>query len=288
MTTAAEALALMRQGRGLWAPELKGKVVVVTGAGRLRSIGRAIALEFARQGAKLVLVGTGRSPDAYPEEEKGIGWRDIDSVAEEVQAAGAEALALVGDIRSPASAAEIVKASVERFGGIDVLVNNAGAARAGDRINLVDLPLEEWERVLRTNLDGSFILSQAVARQMIAQGRGGSITNISSIASRLARGTTGAYAVSKAALNTFSRVLAMELAPHNIRVNSVLPGVVDTSRMDDIGRGEAWKEFVSNVTPLGWASEGPDTAYMCVFLASDMAAWMTGQDIAVDGGASWH
>lgn len=274
--------------RSVWAPELKGRTAIVTGAGRLRSIGRPIALELARQGVNVVLTGTGRDPASYPPDEKEVGWRDIDSVADEVRALGAEALALVSDVSDPAAVGATVQKAVERFGSVDILVNNAGAARAGDRIPIVDLPLEEWQRVIRVNLTGAFLMAQAAARQMIAQARGGSIINISSIAARLAPAEVGVYSTSKAGLNALSHALAMELAPHRIRVNALLPGIIETARMDDLGRGDVWQEFVDSRIPLGVPGNGMEVAYMCAFLCSDMGAWITGQDLAVDGGTTWR
>jgi 3-oxoacyl-[acyl-carrier protein] reductase/meso-butanediol dehydrogenase/(S,S)-butanediol dehydrogenase/diacetyl reductase len=286
MTSEFVARALV--SRSLWAPELKGRTAIVTGAGRLRSIGRPVALELARQGVNIVLTGTGRDPASYPPDEKDVGWRDIESVADEVRAAGAQALALVSDVADPAAVAETVEKAAGRFGSIDILVNNAGAARAGDRIPIVDLPLGEWERVVRVNLTGAFLMAQAAARAMIVQGRGGSIINISSIASRLAPAEVGVYATTKAGLNALSHAMAMELAPHRIRVNAVLPGIIETARMDDLGRGEVWQDFIDRMIPLKTPGDGMEIAYMCAFLCSDMGAWITGQDIAVDGGTSWR
>ena len=288
MTSEFVARALV--SRSVWAPELKGKTAIVTGAGRLRSIGRPVALELARQGVNIVLTGTGRDPAHYPPDETAVGWRDIESVAAEVRAAGAQAgaLALVSDVSNPAAVARTVEQAVERFGSVDILVNNAGAARAGDRIALVDLPLEEWERVIRVNLTGSFLMAQAAARQMIGQGRGGVIINISSIAARLAPAEVGVYSASKAGLNAMSHALAMELAPHKIRVNAVLPGIIETARMDDLGRGEVWQDFIDSRIPLGVPGNGMEIAYMCAFLCSDMGAWITGQDLTVDGGTTWR
>lgn len=276
------------EANGAWAPGLAGKVVIVTGAGRLRSIGRSIALEMACQGAKVVITGTGRDPSTFPADEKEVGWRDIDSVAAQIRELGGEALPIVSDIADPAAVQALVERVVSEFGGIDVLVNNAGAARAGDRCAIVDMTYEDWKRVLTVNLDGTFLLSQAAARAMIAAGGGGVILNLSSIASRLAAPNTSVYSASKIAINALSRVMALELAPHGIRVNAVLPGIIETSRMDDVERGAAWDNFVKTYTPLGVAGEGPEVASLCTYLASDLAKWITGQEIAVDGGASWH
>lgn len=274
--------------RGCWCPELKGKTAIITGAGRYRSIGRQVALELARQGVNLVLTGTGRDPASYPAEERRIGWRDIDGVAAEAEAAGAKALPIVSDVGDAGSVDEMIAATIDRFGGIDILVNNAGAARGADRVPIADVPVEEWEKVLRINLDGAFLMSRAAARAMIDQSRGGAIINISSIASRQAAAQSGAYSVSKAGLNTLSRVMAMELAPHRIRVNSVLPGLIATSRLGDLPEGDGWDAFVKAYTPLGVTGDGREIAWMCTYLCSDMGQWITGQDIAVDGGSSWR
>lgn len=263
---------------------LEGKVAIVTGAGRMRSIGRPIAVTLARAGCDVVLTGTGRAPERYPEEERAAGWRDIDSVADEIRALGRRALAVVSDV-SKAEAVEALLARVTReLGGVDVLVNNAGATRGTDRVPIVDLSVDEWHRVLSTNLNGTFYMSRACAQRMVAQGRGGSIVNISSLAARLLAAETGVYAASKAAVNALSTVMAAELGPQGIRVNAVCPGIIDTSRLDDIGRGEMWQGILRTFVPLGRAGTGEDIANMVAFLCSDQGAWVTGQHIYVDGG----
>jgi 3-oxoacyl-[acyl-carrier protein] reductase len=286
-TNVSEFVERALVSRGVWAPELKGKTAIVTGAGRLRSIGRPIALELARQGVNIVLTGTGRSPENYPPDEKEVGWRDIESVADEVRAAGAEALAFVSDVSNPDAVEEMVRRAVDQFGHLDILVNNAGAARGDDRVPVVDLPTETWRKVIDTNLTGTFLSSRAGARQMIAQGQGGVILNISSIASRAAGANAAAYSASKAGINALSHSLAMELAPQRIRVNAVLPGVIETARMDDLGREERWRATLQRI-PLGTAGNGMEIAYLCTYLCSDMGAWITGQDLTVDGGSTWH
>ena len=122
---------------------------------------------------------------------------------------------------------------------------------------------------------------------MITQGEGRCIINISFIAGRLAPANACAYAASKAGINAFSHALALELAPHQLRVNAVLPGVIDTARMDDLGRQKRWEAQVCRI-PLGTAGTGMEIAYLCTYLCSDMGAWITGQDLAADGGMSWH
>ena len=208
--------------------ELAGKVAIVTGAGRMRSIGRPIAGKLAEAGADVVLTGTGRSPEGYPEDEKGAGWRHIESVADECRVHGVRVLSLVSDVRSEEANVDLVRHVVDELGRVDILVNNAGAAKGEDRKPVVDLPYDVWRNVLVTNLDGTFLLSRAVAKELIHQGDGGSIVNISSIASKLAGANTAAYAASKAGINALSRSMALELGKHQISVNAVCPGVIDT------------------------------------------------------------
>jgi 3-oxoacyl-[acyl-carrier protein] reductase len=267
--------------------ELAGKVAIVTGAGRMRSIGRPIAKLLAQAGATVVITGTGRPPERYPDDEKAVGWRDIDSVAEEIEQAGGQCLPIVSDVTSEEANEKLVERCVSDFGRIDMVVNNAGAARGNDRVPTIDLAYDEWKKVVVTNLDGTFLLSRAVARRLIEQGEGGSIVNISSIASKLAPANTAAYAASKAGINALSHSMAMELARHQIRVNAVCPGIIDTYRMDDIGRGETWDRFVAERIPLGYAGDGTECAEMVLFLVSERGKWITGQAINVDGGTVW-
>lgn len=267
--------------------ELAGKVAIVTGAGRMRSIGRPIAVTLARAGADIVVTGTGRPPERYPDDEKAAGWRDIESVADEVRATGARCLAIVSDVSSESANEALVQRTVQEFGRLDIVVNNAGAARGADRVPVVDLPYDEWRKVLVTNLDGTFLLSRAVARHLVAQGQGGSIVNISSIASKLAGPNQAAYAASKAGINALSRSMSQELGPHGIRVNAVCPGIIDTYRMDDLGRGEQWQQFVKSRIPLGYAGNGSECAELVLFLVSDRGKWITGQAINIDGGTVW-
>ena len=267
--------------------ELAGKVAIITGAGRMRSIGRPIAKILGQAGAAIVITGTGRRPEDYPEDEKAAGWRDIESVADEVRQLGARCLPLVSDICDENAVQQLVERTVKEFGRLDIVINNASAARGPDRVAATELPYAVWRKVITTNLDGTFLLSQAAARRLIAQGEGGSIVNISSIASKLAPPNMAAYASSKAAINALSRSMALELAPHRIRVNAVCPGVIDTFRMDDLGRGERWRNFVKTTIPLGYPGDGSECAEFILFLVSERGKWITGQAINVDGGSSW-
>jgi NAD(P)-dependent dehydrogenase (short-subunit alcohol dehydrogenase family) len=166
--------------------ELKGKVAIVTGAGRMRSIGRPIAKLLAQAGAAVVITGTGRPPERYPDDEKAAGWHDIESVAGEILGAGGRCLTLISDVCDEQANDALIERAVAEFGRLDILINNASAARGPDRVPTLEMPYAVWKKVMVTNLDGTFLLSRAAARRMIAQGGGGSIVNISSIASKLA------------------------------------------------------------------------------------------------------
>ncbi len=263
---------------------LEGKVAVVTGAGRMRSIGRPIAVELARAGCDVVLTGTGRPPERYPADERAAGWRDIESVADEVRALGRRALALVSDVSDDRSVAALADRVMREYGRVDVVVNNAGAARGEDRVPVVDLAPAAWRAVLDVNLTGSFLMSKYFGQKLVAQGRGGAIVNISSIAGKALPPNTAAYAASKAGLQALTASMAQEVGAHRIRVNAICPGVIDTSRMDDLGRGEVWDAFIKGAIPLGRAGTGTEIAAAVVFLCSDQGAWITGQSYNVDGG----
>ena len=264
---------------------LTDKVAVVTGAGRMRSIGRPIAVELARAGCDIVLTGTGRSPDRYPDDEKAAGWRDIESVAEEVRALGRTGAH--GGVRrrptSPPSRRSPAR-TMDELGRVDIVVNNAGASKGEDRKPVVDLDPALWRTVIDVNLTGSFLMSKVFGRLLVDGGRGGSIVNISSIAGKVLSPTTAAYAASKAGLQALTACMSGEVGQYGVRVNAICPGVIDTSRMDDLGRGEVWDELVATRIPLGRAGTGDDIAYAVVYLCSDQGAWVTGQSWNVDGG----
>lgn len=263
----------------------EGKVAVVTGAGRMRSIGRPIAVELARAGCDIVLTGTGRTPDRYPDDEKAAGWRDIESVADEVRALGRRALSLVSDVSDLGAVQRLADDVLREFGRVDIVVNNAGAARSDDRKAVIDLDPSDWHRVIDVNLTGTFHMCHVFGRLLSESGAGGSIVNISSIAGKRMGANTAAYSASKAGLHALTACMAKEVAAANVRVNAVCPGVIDTARLDDVGRGEAWEEWVSSFIPLGRAGSGDDIAHTVIYLCSDQGAWVTGQAWNVDGGS---
>ncbi|MFC4944247.1 SDR family NAD(P)-dependent oxidoreductase [Pseudonocardia sp. GCM10023141] len=260
-----------------------GKVAVVTGAGRMRSIGRTVAVRLAEAGCDVVVTGTGRSPHTYPEDERAAGWRDVESVADEIRDSGRRALALVSDAADDAAVAGLADRVVDEFGRVDILVNNAGAARGADRCAVVDLDAAVWRTVIDVNLTGTFLASQVFGRLMVGRG-GGCIVNISSIAGKRLSPFAGAYAASKAGIHALTACMAQEVGPAGVRVNAICPGVIDTSRMDAVGRGDAWERTVAGI-PLGRAGTGDDVAATVLYLCSEQGAWVTGQAWNVDGGS---
>ena len=262
---------------------LDGRVAVVTGAGRMRSIGRPIAVELARAGCDVVVTGTGRDPDKYPDDEKAAGWRDIDSVADEIRALGRKALPVVSDVGDPQAVDDLADRVTAEFGRVDIVVNNASYARGADRVPVIDLDPELWRRIVNVNLNGTFYMSRVFGRRLVEQRDGGSIVNISSIAGKIMAANSAAYSASKAAIHALTSAMSGEVARAGVRVNAICPGVIDTFRLDDVGRGKAWEELVERV-PLRRAGTGEDIAWMTLYLCSDQGSWITGQLLTVDGG----
>ena len=253
----------------------------------MRSIGRRIAMTLASAGASVVVTGSGRPVHTYTDDERAAGWRDVESVAEEIRRTGGKALATVTDISNEQSVDRLINDTIGTFGQLDVLINNAAMSRGADRVPVVDLALETFRKVYAINVEGTFLMSKAAARTMLAQKTGGNIINISTVASRTAGPRLGAYASSKAAINALGRVMAMELAADNIRVNTICPGFNDTSRLDDLPRDERFEHMVKDMVPLGWADDGTQVAQLTLFLASERAKWITGQTLMADGGRVW-
>ena len=247
---------------------LKGKVALITGASR--GIGRVIALAYAEAGAEVAVSSRNKRP---PELEK---------VAEEINALGKRALAIPAHVGKKEDVQMLVRKTLEHFGRIDILMNNAGANPVLSP--LADLGEESFDKVLEVNLKGALLVSQAVARQMIQQG-GGRIINMSSISGLRARDDgTGAYCISKAALNMMTQVMARELAPHHILVNAIAPGSIKTefSRVnwtDPERKAQRVREI-----ELRRFGEPEEVVGIALFLASDASSFVTGEIIRVDGG----
>ncbi|MGE0823202.1 MAG: SDR family NAD(P)-dependent oxidoreductase [Candidatus Binatia bacterium] len=264
---------------------LDGKVAIVTGAGRLRGIGRAAALALAEYGADVVVTGTGRDPAKYPPDEKAAGWRDIESTAEQVRALGRRCLPIVANVVSSADVKRTVAATLTEFGRVDILVNNSAFARGADRVPLTELSEDLWHQVLEIKLTGSFLMSKEVLPRMIKKGEGGVIINVSSIAGKRGFANTTAYCTSNFGVQGFTQALAMEVAPHQIRVNAVCPGIIDTARMDVVGRGETWNKSIEQMVPLQRAGTDEEIGKFIAYLCTPDASYITGQSLNIDGGS---
>jgi len=270
--------------------DLKGKVAIVTGAGRKLGIGRAIALRLAREGADVAVADICREFEEFPDYGLGM-WEGLKSTADEVSALGVRGLPLKVDVTDSQAVDEMVAQTMDAFGRIDILVNNAGGVVGPMPV----LWIEEaaWNKTLAINATGTFLCSQRVARTMIARREGGKIINISSIAGKGRAPALAAYCAAKAAVLALTRVLAFELAASGIQVNAVCPGEVDTDlqrwgwQLEANFRGVPYDEVVSGEIekiPLGKLETTDDVANLVAFLASSQSDYMTGQAINVDGG----
>jgi NAD(P)-dependent dehydrogenase (short-subunit alcohol dehydrogenase family) len=239
---------------------------------------------MAKAGCDIVLTGTGRSPDRYPDDEKAAGWRDIESVADEVRAEGRRALPLVSDVGDEDAVKSLVERTLAEYGRVDFVVNNAGAARGNDRVPVLEMPIDAWDTVVRVNLRGTFLMSKFFGRRLVDAGNGGAIVNISSIAGKILPPNTSAYAASKAGIQALTASMAQEVGQYGVRVNAICPGLVGTYRMDDIAGTDAYKQMLATRIPMRRDGRGDEIAFATIYLCSDQGSWITGQSINIDGG----
>lgn len=274
-----------------------GKVALVTGVRSRRGLGHEIALRFAREGANVAFANIHVPPEQFPEEEKLLGWKGLESVREEIESLGVRALPIVADVTDEQQVKDMVDETVAEFGRIDVVVANAGTAIMD--CDMLTMAAADWQKILDINLTGAFLTARTGARQMVAQGQGGAIVLTSSTAAKVAEPHIGAYCPSKAGVIALGKVMAIELAEHGIRVNSVCPGHFTTNLLAGqpayqmscergISVAEAANELLQDsyirrilLKRIGYPRE---LANVVVFLASDEASFITGQDYNVDGG----
>jgi 3-oxoacyl-[acyl-carrier protein] reductase len=242
---------------------LEGKAALVTGASR--GIGREIALELARQGANVAVNFAGSEAKA-------------NEVVDEIKALGRDAFTVKCNVANPDEVSEMVKAAIERFGRLDIVVNNAGITR--DNL-LMRMKEQEWDDVINTNLKGVFLVTKAVTRQMMKQ-RVGRIINIASIVGVSGNPGQANYVAAKAGVIGLTKTTAKELASRNITVNAIAPGFITTDMTDTLP--EDVKVEMLKQIPLARLGEPKDIAKMAAFLASDDASYITGQTLHIDGG----
>jgi NAD(P)-dependent dehydrogenase (short-subunit alcohol dehydrogenase family) len=277
--------------------EFNGKIVLITGCARARGVGRAISVAFARAGADVVatdlVAGGTRNENEEGLEEKRIGWKGLESLAEEIRALGRRVLTLVGDVSRATDAERFVADALAQFGRIDVLVNNAAAPHGADRRLLWEVPEEAWDLVIDVNLKGTFLMSRAVIPHMLSRGSG-RIVNMASVSGKRGTARRGAYTASKFGIIGLTQALAQELGAHGITVNAICPGSVDTSRRESTSRRErALVERDPNAPVLGLPPTGrvarpDDIARLALFFASGESDHITGQAWNVDGGTVMH
>jgi NAD(P)-dependent dehydrogenase (short-subunit alcohol dehydrogenase family) len=253
-------------GRELGEFSLRGKVAAVTAC--CRGMGRAVALRFAWAGADLAVCCR--------------HGEHLEDLAREARAMGARCLCIEANMGTRQGIEHFFERVLEEYGRVDILMNNLGVNPV--MAPLVDLPEEVWQKILDSNLTSHFLCCRRAALSMIKNGKGGVIINMSSVAAFRPSAGTGAYAVSKAALNMLTKALALELGPHGIRVNAICPGLIRTRFSSALWRNPQILEAVTRGTALGRIGEPEEVAAMALYLASDASSFVTGEAFVVSGG----
>jgi glucose 1-dehydrogenase len=247
--------------------KLQGKVAIVTGSAT--GIGLGIVQRFVREGAAVTV-------DYVKGQEQ-----DARALVESLKAEGGKALAVQANVADEAESQALVDQTVQEFGRLDIMVNNAGIEH---KVPFLDTSLELWQRVISVNLTGTFLCSRAAARQMVKQGGPGRIINISSVHEDLPMPTNSPYCASKGGIRMLMRTICVELAPHGITVNDIGPGAVDTPMDEELKQHpDQMHELLSEI-PLGRMGQPDEIAGLAAFLASDEAAYITGSTYFIDGG----
>jgi NAD(P)-dependent dehydrogenase (short-subunit alcohol dehydrogenase family) len=251
--------------------KLKDKVAII--AGGTKGIGLGIALEFVREGAKVVVGGT--------TDETG------ESAVREIEAAGGEGKFVNCDVSSLSALDNIIQQAVEHFGRLDIYVANAGI-NDSEKTHFIDITPDQYDRIMGVNLRGMFFGGQKAARQMIRQGGGGVIINMSSVNAHLALDAQVVYTTSKGGVQQLTKVQAVALARHNIKVNAMAPGPIETELMRRVGSDKQLMDTILSRTPQGRIGTPAECGRLAVFLASEDSDFIFGQSIYIDGGRGFQ
>jgi glucose 1-dehydrogenase len=249
---------------------LENKVAVITGASL--GIGSAIALAFAKEGAAVAV-----DYRSHPDEAK--------EIVDQIEGSGGRAISVHADVSSPEDVKNLIQKAVKEFGRLDVMVNNAGTE---EKMPFLDTPLDVWNKVIAVNLTGAWLGCQEAARQMVSQGGSGRIINVSSVHEDLPMPTNSPYCAAKGGLRMLMRTIAVELAPHNITVNNIAPGAVDTPMDASLKEDSNQMQELLSEIPLRRMGKPEEVAALAVYLASENAAYVTGTTFVIDGGMMRH
>ena len=268
------------------------RVALITGCGKPIGIGNSTARALAAKGVAVVvsdLRPTGVANEFNAPEDTDANWGGVDTLVEQIRASGGTASATLGDVSREEDANRMVEEVMAQYGRLDILVNNAGAPQGADRNEIENVPVAAWDLTMGVNAKGAFLMSRAAVPHM-RKAKWGRIVSVSSKAAFRPGARRATYAASKAAIVGFTKSLALDLAPHGITVNAVCPGPIRTSRAISTNRREYGDDLEtgfrerSKAIPVGRFGEPDEIASMIAYLASDEAAFVTGQAIGVDGG----
>jgi len=251
--------------------QLENKVAIVTGGSS--GIGKTIALAFAREGAAVTVNYVGDDPD------------EAEDVVKQIEEVGGRAVAVRTDVTEQEDVEDLVRKTVEAFGRLDVMVNNAGVE---DQMPFLKTPLEVWNKVIAVNLTGTWLGCQVAAGKMVERGEPGRIINISSVHEERSMPNNSPYCAAKGGVRMLMRTIAVELAPHGITVNNIAPGAIETPINQNLEAHPDQMEKLLSEIPLGRMGRPEEVADLAVYLASDASAYVTGSTFVIDGGLSRH